>query len=231
MNLLYRLSIRLREEGIWRTIKYIIKAWFYSFREFIYDTYMDLRYSGKLLHGNLKTSYKHLGAHDVFHTKYSVLLIIFKMVPIKKDDVLVDVGCGKGRVINYWLSRKLKNRIVGLELDKVVAKHTASHLSKWKNVSIIQGDAIQNLPKDGTIFYIYNSFDKEIFEVLEKTMTTLFNNKPITIVYYNPQSIDVFRNGNWHIRYYNLEKDLGYKKWGRINKYHDLAILKNKVNG
>ena len=31
---------------------------------------------------------------------------------IKSSDVLVDVGCGRGRVINWWLSLGLGNKIV-----------------------------------------------------------------------------------------------------------------------
>jgi len=188
-----------------------------------------MRYSGKLLNGNIKTSYKHLGANDVYHTKYSVLPIIFKMVPISKNDVLVDVGCGKGRVINYWLSRKLSNKIIGLELDKDVAKKTASHLSRWNNVTIINGNAIKNIPKDGTIFYFYNPFSEEMVNLFEETLSVLYKNKPIKIVYYNPKSIKAFQNNKWEVKYINFEKDLGYKRWGRINKFHDLAIIKNKI--
>jgi hypothetical protein len=57
----------------------------------------------------------------------------------------------------------------------------------------------------------------------------MFLNKPIKIIYYNPKSIDVFNNGKWIISYINFEKDLGYRRWGRINKYHDLAIIKNII--
>jgi len=229
MNLLYRLKSRIKDEGIFLTIEYVIYVLFYSIREFLLNIIFDMRYSGKLLNGNIKTSYKHLGANDVYHTKYSVLPIIFKMVPISKNDVLVDVGCGKGRVINYWLSRKLSNKIIGLELDKDVAKKTASHLSRWNNVTIINGNAIKNIPKDGTIFYFYNPFSEEMVNLFEETLSVLYKNKPIKIVYYNPKSIKAFQNNKWEVKYINFEKDLGYKRWGRINKFHDLAIIKNKI--
>jgi ubiquinone/menaquinone biosynthesis C-methylase UbiE len=169
-----------------------------------------------------------LGANDVYHTKYTVLPKIFRLVKISKADVLVDVGCGKGRVISYWLSRHYRNKMIGLELDEQVAAKTRKQLSRWKNVTIISGNAIQNLPNDGTIFYFYNPFSKEIVEQFENKIAEMNKNKPITIIYYNPKSIDVFRNSNWKIRYINFEKDLGIKRWGRINKYHDLAIIKSK---
>ena len=226
MSLFNRLKYRIKDEGLFLTVKYIIFVIYYCLREFLYNTFLDLRYSRKLLRGNIKTSYKQLGSNDIYHTKYSVLPLIFKMVPISKDDVLVDVGCGKGRVINYWLSRNYKNKIIGLELDKEIAKQTANQLSRWKNVSIIEGNAIHNIPKDGTIFYFYNPFSVEIVKQFEETLAKMFQNKPIIIIYYNPKSIQVFQNSKWQIKYINFEKDLAYKQWGRINKYHELAIIK-----
>lgn len=230
MNLVYRLKCRIHKEGILKTLQYILYVSSYCLRELILNTVLDLRYSRKLLHGNIKTSHKNLGANDVYHTKYSVLPLIFKLIRVTKNDVLVDVGCGKGRVINYWLSKKYKNKIVGLELDGKIAAQTSHHFSRWKNVTIIPGNAISNLPKDGTLFYFYNPFSKEIVKQFEETLSVVFKNKPIRIIYYNPKSIDVFRNDNWRINYINFEKDFGYIRWGRINKYHELAIIKNRVS-
>lgn len=71
-----------------------------------------------------KRGFKRLGANGVYHTDYSVINTIFSLVPIGEQDVLVDVGCGKGRVINYWLSQGYTNKMVGLELDPQVAAQT-----------------------------------------------------------------------------------------------------------
>ena len=62
---------------------------------------MDLRYGG-LLRGTLPNRFLHLGAHHAANTPYFILPIIFDGI-IHDDDVLVDVGCGKGRVLNWWL--------------------------------------------------------------------------------------------------------------------------------
>lgn len=228
MTYLYRVKCRMIEEGIRKTFKYIMCVCCFTIREFTFDIMLDMRYSRKLLKGNLKTSYKHLGANDVYHTQYSVMPLIFKFVPISKNDVLVDVGCGKGRVINYWLCRKLKNKIVGLELDPRVAKQTAMQFAKWGNVTIKAGDAIANLPADGTIFYFYNPFSEQKVREFEQKLSELFPNKPIKIVYYRPKSLHVFQNGKWRIKYINFERDLGKKRWGRINKFHDLAIITHR---
>lgn len=226
MKLTKRLLKRINEEGLYKTIKYIIYASFYCLRETTYNITIDLVCSHHLLNGNIKTSYKSLGSNDIYHSKYSALPIIFRCVRIKKDDVLVDVGCGKGRVINYWIFKKYKNKIFGLELDRSIAKHTAKQFSRMKNITIIPGNALLNIPPDATVFYFYNPFSKEIVMQFEEVLAEMFKDKPITIIYYNPKSVDVFKNKRWTIKYINFENDLGYKRWGRINKYHDLAIIK-----
>lgn len=228
-NYIYRIKCRINNEGIYLTIKYILYVFIYCNCEKLYGTYLDLRYSGRLLNGNFKTSYKHLGANDVYHTKYCAMPLIFKFVKITKSDVLVDVGCGKGRIINYWLSKGYKNKIIGLELDPKVAKQTAKQLSKWENVTIITGDANSNIPFEGTIFYFYNPFNEKVVKQFEEKLSVMFKNKPIKIIYYNPKSINLFYNDKWKVRYINFEKDLRIQRWGRINKFHDLAIITHKA--
>ena len=229
MSYFDRIKRRIKSEGLFKTIKYILFVGFYCLIDCMCITWLDIRYSKRLLKGNIKTSYKHMGANDVYHTKYCVMPLIFRLVPILEKDILVDVGCGKGRVINYWLSKKLRNKIFGLELDTNVARQDAQQFKKWKNVSIIEGDAITNIPENGTIFYFYNPFTADKVEEFEGKLSKMFCDKPIKIVYYNPKSIHVFRNGKWNIRYINFEHDLGIKRWGRLNKYHDLAIITNKI--
>ena len=202
---------------------------YHGIRDCFYNTAIDVRFSGRRLNGNSKTSYKHLGANDVYHTSYFVMPHIFKLVPISENDVLVDVGCGKGRVINYWLSCKLKNRIIGLELDPELAKRTSRQFSRWKNVSIIAGDAVSNIPPDGTIFYFYNPFCEEKVRQFEEALSGMFKSKPIKLIYYNPKSIDLFNNSKWEVKHLNFENDLGIKRWGRINKFHELSIVTRKT--
>ncbi|NLO46914.1 MAG: hypothetical protein GX111_01125 [Clostridiales bacterium] len=229
MNRIFRIKCRIADEGLFKTIVYFFCALHYILREFLYTIYLDLRYSGRLLTGNKSSDFGHMGAHDIYHTVYTVMYLIFKLIEIKRTDVLVDVGCGKGRVINFWLSKKMNNKIIGLELDPKIAGETASHFSKYKNVSIITGDAITNIPPDATVFYFYNPFSAERVKRFEQILYELFKNKPITVIYYNPKSLHVFENGNWTIENIDFEKDMGKKRWGRVNHFHELSIIKNKA--
>jgi precorrin-6B methylase 2 len=109
--------------------------------------------------------------------------------------VLVDVGCGKGRVLNYWLHSGLKNRIYGLELDPEFAGFAARRLAKYKNVTILAGDAIENLPDDATLIFLYNPFEGDVLERLKERLKQKYAHRlhTIRILYYSCMFIDVFR--------------------------------------
>ena len=123
---------------------------------------MDLRY-GAILKGRIESRYEHLGAVLTDNTGYDVLPILFSDLVTEKD-VLVDVGCGKGRVINWWLSVYPGNRLYGIELDDVIAERTRRRLKKYKNVAILTGDACDLIPREATMFYLYNPFRSEVME-------------------------------------------------------------------
>jgi SAM-dependent methyltransferase len=227
MDYVYRLKNRLINEGFYNSFKYIFYVVRQSAYEFFRDSYLDIKFCKRTLKGNLKTTYKHMGANDIYHTSYSAMPIIFNRVKIAPEDVLVDVGCGKGRVIVYWLSKGYKNKIYGLEIDTKIAACTARQFRNRENVNIITGDAIAGIPDEGTIFYFYNPFSIEKVIEFEQKLHIISKTKQIKIIYYNPKSIKVFQNNKWKIEIIDFEKDFGIKRWGRLNKYHDLAIISN----
>src|SRR5262245_7544268 len=122
-----------------------------------YRAYCDWKFGGWC--GGTKASpHAHQGAYFTLSTDYPQLKIVFRSdrVPITADDVLVDVGCGKGRVINYWLMSGHRNRMVGIEIDDDIARLPRRRLRRYPNVSILTGDAVALLPADGTKFYLWN---------------------------------------------------------------------------
>ncbi len=229
VGLVDRIRQRVYETGITNTMKYAGTVVLDSVSSFCQETVLDLRYSGRVLYGNQKTRFKRLGANDVYHTDYTAMPLIFANVAIKPHDVLVEVGCGKGRVINYWLSQGYQNKIIGLELDPAVAAQTAQQFARWEQVKIVAGDALANLPPEGTVFYFYNPFEWDKVVEFEEHLVAVAGHKAVTVIYYNPKSLPAFTNRSWDVQLVDFEQDLGVKRWGRINKYHQLAILKRRV--
>ena len=164
------------------------------------DCLTDLRYGG-YFGGVRKTRYGHLGAHDTASSFYFVLSRLFAKCPVKASDVLVDVGCGKGRVINWWLRKGYKNRIVGIELDEIVAAEAMRTFKKHENVEIICGNAIDAIPPDGTLFYIYNSFNGKVMtEFKDRLKQVCTNIDDVRIYYVNCEFLDSFRlDPDWEV--------------------------------
>jgi tRNA A58 N-methylase Trm61 len=148
---------------------------------------------------------------------------------ISKTDVLVDVGCGKGRVINWWLSRGFRGRMFGIELDPGVAEATRQRLSKYKNVTIITADVCESIPEDATVFYLFNPFKPDVMERFKNRLFEVFAKRGVTVLYYNPWYVDVFKKDpNWTVE----EVDLGFPSYfSQTGTYRILAIVRVSGKG
>lgn len=51
-------------------------------------------------------------------------VIFFEKLSLSANDVIIDVGCGKGRVFNYLLYKGLKNKMLGYEINPAVGEKT-----------------------------------------------------------------------------------------------------------
>lgn len=151
----------------------------------------DLRHGG-FLGGTVKTRYEHLGAHDVGNVEYEDLPPLFEPAMIGPEDVIVDVGAGKGRSINWLLDRYPANRIVGIELDPEICAKTASRLRKNGNVTIVCGDATEHLPRDGTVFYLFNPFDESVMRRFIDAFLAPGMDPARRIVYHNCKFVYLF---------------------------------------
>ena len=147
----------------------------------------DLRY-GAWLGGTIKTRYGEAGAHDVGNADYRDLATLFSRVDVRPDDVLVDVGTGKGRPLNFFLSRYPRNRIVGIELDPEICARTRERLRRYATVEVLCGDAIELLPQDGSVFFLFNPFGEE---VLRRFVAALPASARV-LVYHNAKFLHVF---------------------------------------
>lgn len=85
---------------------------------------------------------------------------IIKFAQIKKDDVVLDLGCGEGFLISL-IPSSLPKRIVGIDISKIALEKAKETLKDKENVELQWGDAQNlNLPEE--------SFDKIVCsEVLE----------------------------------------------------------------
>lgn len=150
------------------------------------------------------------GWHGAQSSDYDALSKMFEAITVRVEDVIVDVGCGRGRLFNFLLHNGFKNKLVGIEVDSKIANFTYNRLKKYKQVQVLIADIEEEdvLPTDGTIFYLFNPFTDRIVkkfseQLINKIKSNHFKKKdrPI-IVYYNcNERLYIFeKNSLWKIR-------------------------------
>jgi|HubBroStandDraft_6_1064221.scaffolds.fasta_scaffold1232608_1 hypothetical protein len=187
-TLLARAHTRIRSYGLKKTVRHLCT---YVFPKVL----LDLRYGGRYCFDQPELN-KGSGQHALIHTNLTDLVHVFSHACIFPDDVLVDVGCGDGRVLNYWLSLGLPNKLIGIEFNESVARRAARAYRKRKNVEVILGDAAEIAPScGGTLFYLFDPLPPDGMNRLELGL----RGKPARILYYNPHFLAPFENDSWRI--------------------------------
>ncbi len=140
------------------------------------------------------------------------------------DDVFVDVGSGKGKML-YYAAQLGFEKCIGIELSSALvplAERNLRRMALSASVELLQRDASKLSPADvsaGTVFYLYNPFSEE---VLSKFLASVVSSqalrrRPIKIVYCNARCEDPFRQHGFSL-YREFKR--GVAGW----RYDDSAI-------
>lgn len=145
-------------------------------------------------------------------TNYEELvLIFFKHLTIKPQDVIIDVGCGKGRVFNYLLYKGLRNKMIGYEINTAVGALTKKRLARYPNVEISCENIFDNFPREGNIFYLYHPFKEAMMTDFMNRILNIADRDPV-ILYNNPIYADIFNNGKFNCEIFDVPvSEYGYQ--------------------
>ena len=69
------------------------------------------------------TRFAKQGAHDPTPTPYFILENLFSELDFSEESHLLDVGCGTGRVLSFFIQSKLAGHATGIELDPDIAEY------------------------------------------------------------------------------------------------------------
>ncbi len=136
------------------------------------------------------------GSHsDEYHfpyepTPYRVLERLADSGYFSAENVVVDYGCGKGRV-GFFLNWKLGCRVVGVEFDGTLysqAKENQSHYGKAGEVEFLCIPAEDYEVEDADCFYFFNPFSEEILKtVLGQIMDSYYREpREMKLFFYYP---------------------------------------------
>ncbi|MBQ2653720.1 MAG: class I SAM-dependent methyltransferase [Methanobrevibacter sp.] len=104
-------------------------------------------------------------------TPYVVLQNLIKLDILKKEDIIVDYGCGKGR-IGFFLNNQIGYKVVGIDHDERMIEKANENLKRYgnnENIIFIHSKAEDYIPDESNCFYFFNPFSTKIFrKVLER---------------------------------------------------------------
>lgn len=120
----------------------------------------------------IKTSGRDDSHSDTYHypyepTPYSVLERLANSGYIEKGEVLIDYGCGKGRV-DFFLPYQMKCHCIGIEFDERLFQQALENKCEYARASYVRfvnGLAQEyQVGTEVTCFYFFNPFSVEILQ-------------------------------------------------------------------
>ncbi len=142
-----------------------------------------LKKSNGLYHGYSKTPEKHLKE-------------IFDSLVFTGNDMLLDIGCGKGVVLKTAAGYPFK-KVAGIDINAKcisVAVKNFQILGMENQISCWQIDAAGFEHYDEyNVFFLCNPFSGPILEKVADKLLEVSEKKTVTIIYYNPVYIDIFK--------------------------------------
>ncbi len=124
-------------------------------------------------------------------TPYCVLERLANSGLIGKRDVLIDYGCGKGRV-EFFLSYQTKATTIGIEYDERIYQSAVENqktaVSSVKTTFIMTKAEEYKVPLEVNRYYFFNPFSVEILrKVISKVMESYYEKpREIFLFFYYP---------------------------------------------
>ena len=170
------------------------------------DRFIDIRICGQGLVKYVPSVYRDdangVGMTGSQSTSYVILERIFSHVSMTKQDVFLDVGCGKGRVLAFLLKKHAPCKISGIEINEVSGQVALDWSQKYEHVNVILGDAFQLDYTPYTVLFLGRPFLPKTFEqFIEKIERSVTH--PITLIYWvDQQSGYLLRDRpGWEMRF------------------------------
>lgn len=138
---------------------------------------------------------------------YEAIDAAFRAVEIRPgEDVLLDYGCGKGRIITVGATH-LFRRVIGIELLPelaAIARQNLTRAGKRLNcleTEVVTADATTyEVPLDVSVIFLFNPFRGEVLRKVQVQihLSWLRRRRQLTIVYMNPTADeDSFAACDW----------------------------------
>jgi Histone methylation protein DOT1 len=169
-------------------------------------------------------------------TSRFVLPLTLRRIGVGPDDVFIDVGSGKGRVV-YQAARFPFKRVIGVEIAEEmnrVARYNIDHNRDrlaCQDVELVTEDAVKyQFPDDLTVAYFYHPVEGPFFaRVVDNLVASLDRNpRQLRIIYYHPKSFDypdyLLETGRFELERKMKAPRPTWRHW------HDVLLFRSKAS-
>ncbi len=137
--------------------------------------------------------------HHYATLDYDAVKTLLHSLDLQSDDVFMDIGCGKGRVMATCSAYFIAKQVIGIEYDKTLFNIGTHNIELFRkrhrnNITIIYGDATMHDYKDVTAVYMFNPFGRDTLSAFVKRVLQTNTSESLKILYVNPAHRDVFLN-------------------------------------
>ena len=105
--------------------------------------------------------------------------------------MLLDVGCGTGRFLAYFLQMGYPGKAVGLELDEDIAERCRNWSRSFRNVTVYSGNVLELGLLSYSIFYLFNPFDDTTLVLFLRKVEAEATG-PVTVCHMSDNGCDSF---------------------------------------
>lgn len=126
-------------------------------------------------------------------TPYCVLERLAYNGYLGKKNVLIDYGCGKGRV-DFYLAYQTRCRCIGIEYDDRIFRaamiNQENAVSSGRTEFVLSDAVTYAVPPEADCFYFFNPFSVEIFQrVLDQIRESFYQNpRKMLFFFYYPST-------------------------------------------
>jgi hypothetical protein len=163
-----------------------------------------------------------------------VLPRVLRRIGVGPDDVFIDFGSGKGRVV-YQAARFPFKRVIGVEIAEElnrIARYNIDHNRDrlaCRDVELVTADAVgYQVPDDVTVAYFYHPFEGKTFARVIDNLVASLDRSPrqLRVIYVYPKSVDLLLETGR----FELERKMRAPR-PALSQWHEVHIFRSRAPG
>jgi SAM-dependent methyltransferase len=155
---------------------------------------------------------------------------VLRRAEVSKDDVFIDLGSGKGRVL-LQAARYPFKRVIGVEISKSLNEIARKNVERsmprlvCKNIELVTADLAEyEVPDDVTVAFVYNPVRGELFSTLIDKLLASLDRRPrdLRLIYRIPlEELRLTRTGRFRM----LKSARGIRPWSAESAIRVYSVL------